>query len=482
MRKYCRVLFILALVTSILFTGALAATSDKVEVSMPEVRVDFTADVDLSALQTGDITAQLAGVPLDVKSLAPNEQGIYYIFLLDVSSSIPDGHFNAAKHAIADVYANLREQDELALITCGSGVVKVLTGGETADEVSAALDSLKNDGKDTALYDGADALVDLVETDQDLRVEAVAISDGADTGGGVTRDGLVQDLQNSGVALNALCVDTADESDAADFRELAESSGGEFASFNADNADELLVGMATHAQNFWSLVLTAQDVISAQSENALTVDLGGIDTIEAKVSPGDWLPDTVSPKIAAFTYNAVDNYVEVEFSEMVDGAEDHACYTFTTGDGEQLPVASVQKMDGETYRVYPTDNFPQNQTVELKVSGPKDDSVEANPLAECSLVILQPEATAKPSVVQPLTALADALNLSGRTVLILSAVFALAAAGILAAVLVGKKRHRSGKNAKKKSNKTEKKSKSSAMFVFSEDAQNELSAENKKRK
>jgi Mg-chelatase subunit ChlD len=482
MRKYCRVILILALVASILFTGALAGTSDKVEVSMPEVRIDFTADADLSALQTNDVTAQLAGVPLNVKSLVPNEQGILYIFLLDVSKSIPDEHFNAAKHAIEDVCGNLREQDELALITCGSGVMKVLAGGETADEVSAALDSLNNDEKDTTLYDGADALADLAESAPDLRVEAVAISDGDDTGGNVTRDKLAQDLQNSGIALNALCVDTADESNAADFRELAEYSGGEFASFNEGNADELLVGMATHAQNFWSLVLTAQDVISAQSKNALTVDLGGIDTIETEVSPGDWLPDTVSPKIAAFTYNGAENFVEVKFSEIVDGAEDPACYTFITGDGGQLPVASVQKVDGETYRVYPADNFPQDQTVTLKVSGPKDDSVEANLLEECSLAILQPEATAKPSAVQPFTALAVALNLSGRAVLILSAVFVLAVAAILTAVLVGKRKRKSEKNAKKKGSKTEKRTKSSAIFVFSEDAQNELSKESEKRK
>ena len=491
MKKYLKSAFIFALEAALLLTGAFAATVDRTEVCLPEVRVNFTENADLSALQTKDITAQLDGEPLNVKSLVPNEQGIFYVFLLDISGSIPGGHFSAAKNAIADVYAGLRKQDKMALIACGNSVTEVLSGGEAADKVSAALDSLKND-ENTLLYAGIDKLVALAAAEKDLRVEAVVISDGADTGGGVTRDKLEKDMLSSGVAVNALCVDTAKQGDAAAIRKLVEETGGKFTLFAADKADTLLMGMAKNMQNYWSLVLTAQDSFSSQVEKTLKVNLGGVDTIEAKINSKDWLPDTVSPKITSAAYDAEANFIEIKFSEMVDGAEDAASYSLVTDSGEQLSVASVQKADGTTYRVYPAASLPQDQTVTLEVSGPKDVSPEANPMEKYSVVIWQAKTTDKFSIEQPLTALKSKLDMPVQTLFILVVACALAVAGIIVAIVfAGKKRNKKGlknsvdmegKDRAAKPHKKNKKVKSSAMFVFCEDDQDDTPLNPSKQK
>lgn len=119
--------------------------------------------------------------------------------MLDVSSSMPSAHFRAAKQAVLDVYTGLSSRDKLAVITFGNDVALLLDGGESTDEVRAALESLAARDDSTMFNDAIGVLVDTATAVDEMRRVAVVISDGLDdTDAGISQGELELLLQHSG--------------------------------------------------------------------------------------------------------------------------------------------------------------------------------------------------------------------------------------------------------------------------------------------
>ena len=145
-RTLCLLLCVLLLSGS-----ALAVRVEQTQAVAPVIDVYlYETEGDLSGVTAQDVTATLEGEKLQVASLAPSTEGISYIYLLDVSASLPRDYFAAAKAALLDSYANLGPDDELALITFGDTVNTVLRGGESEQEVRAAIEPLNADNMNTA--------------------------------------------------------------------------------------------------------------------------------------------------------------------------------------------------------------------------------------------------------------------------------------------------------------------------------------------
>ena len=96
-----RSLFAGAAAAALLTTCAGAVSLEQVQPVMPRIDV-FVHDGDtpLETLAPEDISATLDGVPLRVEALQPSDQGIFYVFMLDISRSISEGHLTAAKDAV----------------------------------------------------------------------------------------------------------------------------------------------------------------------------------------------------------------------------------------------------------------------------------------------------------------------------------------------------------------------------------------------
>ena len=190
--------------------------------------------------------------------------------VLDISGSMPDGHFDAAKTAAAALFDGLRPQDKLRLYACGSKVRTVLEGGEDADTAKAAIEALRKGGS-TLLYDAVETLLaDAAAADG--RVAAAFISDGADSGrSSVTAEQLKNDLAASGLAPAAFCVDSAsaDDADAVGvYRGIIEGASGSFAEFDAESIGPALASWAAQAQNVYDLQLTAASNLADGSEHS----------------------------------------------------------------------------------------------------------------------------------------------------------------------------------------------------------------------
>lgn len=386
----------LALLFGLSSAAVSAAQVLRTEIKMPALQLQIGSEADLSALTPADVKATLDGSPLTTASFAKNEDGVLYLVVLDISGSMPDGHFDAAKTAAAALFDGLRPQDKLRLYACGSKVRTVLEGGEDADTAKAAIEALRKGGS-TLLYDAVETLLaDAAAADG--RVAAAFISDGADSGrSSVTAEQLKNDLAASGLAPAAFCVDSAsaDDADAVGvYRGIIEGASGSFAEFDAESIGPALASWAAQAQNVYDLQLTAASNLADGSEHALAVDFGGRDQLETKVTPTDWTPDTTAPTVTGLA-RGEDGTVTVTYSEPVSGADNTAAYTLTAADGSAVALSAAAADSATQYRLTPSAALPAG-ALTLAISGVSDLSMEKNPLAAYSGAIA-PVSGAAPS-------------------------------------------------------------------------------------
>lgn len=473
MKLFARSALISAFFVMLLGTGALAVSVEQTQLCMPEIDVYLYEDGnDLSEVTADDITATLDGEPLGVRDFGKGEQGIFYVYMLDVSASIPEAHFSAAKAAVLNAWTRLRSQDRLALITFGNEVTMLLKGGESGTQVTETIDALHNSDKNTKFYNAMDALIELVVNTEDMRRVAVVISDGIDdTDAGMTQQELEEKLVRTGVSVSAMCIDTTSAQSIQKFTDFIRLSGGELYVFGPDNAETVLDTLLDRLDGGWLLSLEAPTNMASGKEAQLAINFGGVSSVTLAVTPERWTPDVKRPRVKSVEYDQALNAFIVTFSEAVTGAGDAANYVLTDGNGGTAEIRAAEAVEDTVCRLRLAAQPPENTTLTLGIGGISDVSMEQNALYQYSEIVWSGTAAAEPAAAAaPGTAEEPILGKS--TILIIGIIMVLAAAAVTAILKLSIKKtvNYKGKQSKnKKENKKESKTdatKSTAKFMF----------------
>ena len=429
-----RSLFAAAAAAALLTTCAGAVSLEQVQPVMPRIDV-FVHDGDtaLDTLAPEDVSATLDGIPLEVESLRPSDQGIFYVFLLDISRSISESHLAAAREAVLRTYRQMEQSDQLALISFGNEVTTLLRGGESAAEVEAALDTIHSTDNNTRFYDAMNTLVETASSRSDMRRVAVVVSDGVDdTDAGMTQEELETVLRQSGVAVYALAVDSADEAVQNRFRDFIQVSGGDLFPFSAEDAAQKLDELQQCIDQIWHLQLTAPGNTADGQDHRLSIRFGELDTMELDIRPTQWVPDEKPPYPLSVDV-AGDGTVTVRFSEAMANAGDAGCYVLKDPSGKTASFTLDTPESDCAVLHCPALTDPAGWTLEL--SGLTDASMEANVMASCSLPLAEAvELPVTEAASQQQAAKAELM----RLLLIAGAVLIAAAAAV--AILLTRKR------------------------------------------
>lgn len=382
-KSIARYLTLFLALCTVLCVSAGAISAEQIQVSLPRVTVYVHAeDADLSQLSKDQITATLGGKALETESFRLSDQGIFYIFMLDISRSIPESHFQAAKQAIEKICENLRPQDRLALISFGSSVTVLSAGDKSVSDTLSMLDALARTDNRTKFYDAMNTLVKTASQITDLRRIAVVVSDGIDdTDAGMSQGEMENVLKQSGIAVYALCTDAAAQADVDKFRSFIRLSGGELYPFAPDNAQSVLDQLVQKLGNVWMLQLLLSENLEALSSVPLHVDFGGLDEIDAQLEPDYWLPDQSPPYVTSVDADPAALSMVVSFSEPVKDADTPSCYQLTDQQGQTVEITDAAYVSSDRREVLLT--IPSLQTAgtyTLKISGPVDLSDNQNPL------------------------------------------------------------------------------------------------------
>lgn len=386
-----------ALLSLTLCLPAQAVSLEQVQTIMPEVHVYFHGDeASLSTLTLDGITAQLDGAALAPRALSPSSEGIFYVFLLDISKSISSAHLDAAKEAVLHTYKQMGQRDRLAVITFGNSVQVVLSGNEDSAQVESTLNGLRCTDNNTRFYDAMNVLVQTVseaEVTQSRRV-AVVVSDGMeDSDAAMSQADLEAVLRESGVAVYALAVDSAAPAALEQFREFIQVSGGELFPFSPPSADEELDELLSRVDSIWHLFLTADSNIADGQTHGLEIQLGELGTISTQIRPENWIPDEKPPYLLSMD-TSTEGAVTLRFSEAMNGLEDADCYRLITPTGSTAPFSIVS---ADASSVTLAADLPDKAGWKLELSGLSDRSMEQNPMASCILPLSEPNGAADPT-------------------------------------------------------------------------------------
>lgn len=452
MKKRILSLFLLFLMLPLIGLPAKALSVEQAGANMPEISLFLHDDNGiLTQKKAEDFTASLDGQPLKVEKLTPSEEGVFYVFMLDISRSIPTQHFEAAKKAVMDTYTTLRPQDRLAVISFGDKVTLMLNGTEGRDEAQKALEALKGDNSYTSFYGAMKLLIDTASAEKEMRRCAVVISDGISTGDAdMSESELEQLLQKSGVAVYALSIDTASAQDTEAFRSFIRISGGELYPFSPADVGQKLKGLLERIGGVWQLELSAESNLADGAEHTLTVETAGEQPITTQITTKDWIPDETAPTLTEQAADVGAGTIRLTFSEPMLGLDQAANYQLTDPKGKKVSL-TVESSDA-TGVLLKAEGLKEEAGWQLELSGITDRSMEKNPLKETKLNLFgaAAEETKTPAETHTQAVKSQLLG----PILIIAAVILAVAAAVGSAVFYT--RHKKPKPEKTQQQKNEK--------------------------
>ncbi|WP_139488256.1 VWA domain-containing protein [Brevibacillus dissolubilis] len=194
----------------------------------------------LTALRPEQLSATLGTNPLKVVDLKPFDEtgeGISYIFLIDVSTSIRAGQLSDMKEALLTWVGNMTVKDRATLVTFGEKVNVLQDFTADTSALKAKVQGIHAQDQGTAFHQGIMRALELGQRkDADLpnRRVIITLSDGHDTvEGGITKEEVLKAMQISSIPIYAIGFYNApltDEKQAylSVLGEFARSSGGEY--------------------------------------------------------------------------------------------------------------------------------------------------------------------------------------------------------------------------------------------------------------
>ncbi len=189
-----------------------------------------------------DVAATLGQEVALVRGVRPftdSQEGVGYVFLVDVSASLNDELFAQIRSALDDWVSRLRPQDRAAIVAFGSQSRVVVDWTDDLALLREALDRLEPTDRDTLLYQAIFDALDLGERrDEGLpgRRVVVVLSDGRDEGSGQALDDVLDELRRRPLPIYAIGFSQLQGAQRVTYldvlRRLATNSGGAF--FEAD--------------------------------------------------------------------------------------------------------------------------------------------------------------------------------------------------------------------------------------------------------
>ena len=370
---------------------------EQVRTNLPEVRIHYYLEQADGEAENGDVSATLGGETLTLKSVkrfAEAEDGINYYVLVDVSASIRAPQLEAIKRALFTLLSDLKENDQLALISVGSGVKFLLRGMETRPQRENAIRGLENKDQATHLYDGINETLEIAGTGADVAIRNVAIlfTDGADDtdGGAFTKQETLENLKNGQLPLYAFGLNNGNKTALDNLGEIARESNGEMRTVAVSRVVPVLSETLKKIRSTRVAILETESNVADQNRQALVLRVRAEGKTWTDETGVQVLSDTVDdqpPTIVGKPKQLPEkDGVLILFSEAVQGADDKDAYIVKDQGGHPIKVKRV------AYRKTAGDERSQAELIfserpysgeyKLSFAGITDVSREENPLTD----------------------------------------------------------------------------------------------------
>ena len=217
--------------------GADIVVIEQAKVNMPKIRL-YVHDTENKMLSKDDVEAYLGQELLETEKVSrfdKDREGSRYVFLMDISSSVPSGTFEQMKKELKSFQRKMGKGDRWTLMTFGEKVTTVFQDQKASDQVSDKIDRLKGKDDRTLLFEALKQAAQDIDADSGQRNIFVVLTDGEDFSGGEASKAEALDvLEKKSVSLYAQGIENGDAKNRANRKalgEFARETGGEYRDF-----------------------------------------------------------------------------------------------------------------------------------------------------------------------------------------------------------------------------------------------------------
>ena len=379
---------------------------EQVQAIKPKVRAFFYLNDETVLLTPDNVEAKLGDSKVSVDKIYKwgQEGNLYmnYYVLLDVSGSMNDDYFDAAKTEIAHFPAkHMKVGDTITVYAVGDTTELIVDAGTYNEmrDIEDKVMSLTNEADETYLDQ---AIIEVVEDVKENREASgnelpqsrdviITFTDGVNESMvGATQNEAEVALKNSGITMYGFLEDDAegDNSEAAKkFGEIARNTGGQEYTFNADDVAEKIADLCDKLQDVYVLEGMAQDNEMSNTLESFFITIfhdanQQILVFEGKdVLVDKYIPDSTPPQVE-YIKMLDDTKLEIKYSESVINAGDRASYVITKDTGENIGIENVQYKDKDDVYVFYASETLYKGTYTIVINGVTDKTMEKNPLAQ----------------------------------------------------------------------------------------------------
>lgn len=354
-----------------------------VQSRLPEIKI--CAALPQSYSENDEVIVRLGSETLNVTSVAPLDESCktrIYI-LLDLSTSMKETYFSAAKKAVGQVIDERSENETVVLVTFGKGAPQFYTN----DEAASVLPDLQPDNGGTELNEAVRSVLQDAQTQtfgQYDYMYGIVISDGTEYSKGSTTAAEIESQRKlQPVPMFGLCADFAGNTDMRDFRTLVHETGGTFNMFSPQNAAVCLADLQAAAQNVF--VITARTAGNTADGDTLRVKAGEVTGETAYTAQSG--TDNTPPTVDKWDYNSETQSLVLTVSESLrkDTIQNDNFYLETKNGKSIYPDNAAAGAQNTVTLHFKTPL--SNGTYTLHAENVTDNSDSANALQSVSLQI-----------------------------------------------------------------------------------------------
>ena len=366
----------------------------QVSINKPEITVYFDLPEESPALNnfTDDlipVSANLGGEELTPVSFIPfneSNEGVWYIFTVDVSGSMTSAQITAIRNSISDLAENMNTNDRFTLITFGLTVDILINLSNDAEEIINTANSMPVNQRGTLFYNSIVEAFELASqygADIPERRAVFVFSDAEDYNvGGFIQQEVEDILEKTDISLYAMGFNNAtrDALDAFGAKARLTPGGG----IDIVTANTVRNAVNTRVENmnsgYVARFTSKTNTITGEPETlTVTFDHPQHEAYESSitVTAKRWIPDNSPPEVVSARQTASET-IRIEFSKPMSGANTPENYQITDSDGNLLALSTVSYIESENTVTITFVAQPKSGNITVSFPGITDDSMEKN--------------------------------------------------------------------------------------------------------
>ena len=378
-----------------------------VKLNMPDVVAELKGS-ELGISSPSDVTATYGGEKLEVVSAGafdPASDSTKAYLLIDASVS-NDTYLRLVRDCAKNYVGEMSSNDAVEIVRFGTAVSFLLEGGESADEINAAVDSIESEDPGTALYSALDEVYksSADSIDKFTRQYAIVFSDCEnDIDTGITESEIYNKYSTHRLPVYACLPPNASRGSIDSIGRIARASGGDAEVINSEDAFSRFL---ESVNDVTIIGMRADNNYTSSEEKLLSIKINDSKTYNVDVAAPYSQTDTTAPEVVEATFDAANNRFALTFSEKVTGASERGAYSVEDAQGKKWTVSNVEALDKTTSVQLEMEQPLPNGDYTISFNGVTDASMEKNPVAAPATVnvssqAVQEQTQPEPEVIAP---------------------------------------------------------------------------------